>query len=137
MPDGSPFQSGERTPICGHVTEGPIGFMPRSTTSLISLVFAVAPTLAAGSSCRDCEDSPAIEIESTYTGEVWQTSSGDEQRYLDNLDLTVAVDGARAFGVDGMQLFGYALYNNGHVMSDELIGAAQGISNIEAIHAVR
>lgn len=93
----------------------------------------------ADSSCADCAPA-AFEWNATYTGEIWrQTTGGIAQggRYLDNLDATLTVDGERAFGVEGLQLFGYALYNNGQGLCDELVGAAQCVSNIEATHAAK
>jgi porin len=54
-----------------------------------------------------------------------------ETRYLDNLDVTLAVDGAQAFGRDGLTFFLYGLYNNGTRFSEDVVGDAQVVSNIE------
>jgi porin len=104
---------------------------------LAASIAAQQPALA--DECEDC-DAPAIAAAAVYTGEAWRNASGGLQsgnRYLDNLDLTLEVDGGRTFGVEGLTLFAYALYNNGHVVSDDLVGSAQGISNIEAVDALR
>lgn len=75
----------------------------------------------------------------TLTGEVWDNLEGGAAtgvRYLDNVDVTAEIDGASAFGVRGLTLFGYALYDNGGAIS-ELSGTSQGTSNIEAPRAFR
>jgi porin len=103
----------------------------------ISMALARA---AAAADCEECTAPPAIEIDAVYTGEAWRNTSGGlatGNRYLDNIDLTASLDGGQLFGIEGMKLFGYALYENGHVLSDDLVGAAQGVSNIEAPPAVR
>lgn len=90
--------------------------------------------------CDVCTNGSLLQVASTYTGEMWRQVSGGiatGERYLDNLELTAMVDGGQWLGLDGLQLFGYVLYNNGHVLSDELTGAMQGVSNIEATRAVR
>jgi porin len=86
------------------------------------------------------DDSDAIVFEAAYTGEIWQQLAGGAatgDSYLDNLDVTLEVDGARMLGIEGLQLFGYVLYNNGHVLCDELSGSAQCVSNIEATRALQ
>ncbi|MET0659320.1 MAG: carbohydrate porin [Steroidobacteraceae bacterium] len=92
------------------------------------------------SGCDGCADADALQIEATYTGEMWRQASGGVargSRYLDNLDLTASADGGRLFGLPGLQLFAYVLYNNGHALAEELTGATQGVSNIESVDAVR
>lgn len=56
---------------------------------------------------------------------------GRDARYLDNLDVTLTIDAERAFGWRGTALFTYGLYNNGEPFTDDLVGAAHGVSNIE------
>jgi porin len=88
----------------------------------------------------DTDAGKAVVAQATYTGELWRQASGGiavGNRYLDNLDLTLDVDGERAFGVSGLKLFGYVLANNGHTLCDDLTGSAQCVSNIEAIEAIR
>jgi hypothetical protein len=92
---------------------------------LVATTMVVAPLHA--NDCDDC-DAPAIAAAAVYTGEMWRNASGGLEtgdRYLDNLGLTVEVDGGRDFGAEGLTLFGYALYNNGHLLSDDVVGAAQ------------
>lgn len=87
------------------------------------------------------ETSSAVEVSAIYTGEILGTTRGGLERgsrYLDNLDVTLTIDGERALGWAGATLFAYLLYNNGEPFSDELLGAAQGVSNIETgVRAVR
>lgn len=86
------------------------------------------------------EDAPdALTIATTYTGEQWHQATGGVatgSRYLDNLDITIDADAGRIAGLEGLKVFAYLLYNNGHSIN-ELTGAAQGVSNIEATDALR
>ena len=80
------------------------------------------------------EKSSTIELSAVYTADVWSNVRGGVRRgsrYLDNLDVTLVVDAERAFGWRGATLFAYGLYNNGTRFSEDLVGDAQGISNIE------
>ena len=100
--------------------------------------FAIPLLLCATGALAD--DAENLVLEATYTGEVWrQVSVGlaTGERYLDNLDLTLAANGEGLLGLEGLQFFGYVLYNNGHVFCEELSGWAQCVSNIEATHALR
>jgi porin len=86
------------------------------------------------------DDAETVVAEATYTGEIWRQFSGgleNGERYLDNLDLTLEANGAGLLGLQGLRFFGYVLYNNGHVLCEELSGSAQCLSNIEATRAVR
>lgn len=80
------------------------------------------------------ETSSAVALSVVYTADVWRNLSGGlgrGARYLDNLDVTLTVDAERAFGWRGATLFAYGLYNNGTRFSEDLIGDAQDVSNIE------
>jgi porin len=85
-------------------------------------------------------DGKPVEFSAVYTAELRaNVNGGVEQgaRYLDNLDLQVAVDAERVLGWRGARLFAYAIYNNGRSLS-ELAGDFQTISNIETgIRAAR
>lgn len=83
---------------------------------------------------------PTMALGAVYTGERWSVVDGGVATggaYVDNLDLTAELDGERVFGVEGLTLFGYVLYNNGRELAEPYAGAAQGISNIEAVRAWR
>jgi porin len=90
------------------------------------------------------EQQPSLSIEATYTGESWRLTGpfthGDGRShfaYLDNLDVTATLDGEALFGIGGLQLFAYALYDNGHAVNEGIVDTVQGISNIEAPRALR
>ena len=89
--------------------------------------------------CEEC-DAPAIAAAAVYTGDLWRNT---QRRPRDGQSLSRqsrpdARSGRRpGVRLEGVTLFGYALYNNGHVLSDALVGSAQGISNIESVHALR
>lgn len=73
-------------------------------------------------------------FEAVYTGEGFVNTSGgidEDTGYLDNLDVTLEIDGEQAFGWGGATLFVYGLMNNGDDPS-AAVGDAQGSSNIEA-----
>jgi porin len=110
----------------------------RSSVLVLTGLF-LTHAVGAAETCADCDDRDALTVSATYTGEQWRQASGGlttGSRYLDNLDITIDADAERIAGLEGMQVFAYLLYNNGHAVSD-LTGAAQGISNIEATEALR
>lgn len=83
---------------------------------------------------------PLLSLSAAYTGEHLQNVRGGLERgsaYVDNLDLQAELNGERAFGVPGLKLFVYGLYNNGHSFDGRYVGSAHGISNIEADPAWR
>jgi porin len=99
----------------------------------------LTPLRAEEGTCPACESTPALDVTAAYSGEAWRHATGGIRRggrYLDNLELQASAEGAR-FGLDGLKLFGSLLYNNGQGLSDELVGASQGVSNIETERAVR
>ncbi len=72
-------------------------------------------------------------LQLTYTSELIGNASGGLRRgtrYLDNFDLVFEADLEALAGWTGAQVHLYGLYNNGNSISD-LIGDAQGVSNIE------
>lgn len=101
----------------------------------------VALAIASTASASDTvEQPPALSLEATYTAEGWHVASHDlrsHTAYLDNLDLIATLDGEALFGVPGLQIFAYALYDNGHELNDAVAETLQGISNIEATRALR
>ncbi len=75
-----------------------------------------------------------------YTGDIWTNTTGGIKRdvaYLDNLDLTAKIDAERAWGWDGATFFGYLLGNFADSLSADIVGDAQGVSNIDATSAFR
>jgi porin len=108
---------------------------------LLSVAMCSAAKFASASDlCVQCDADDALSMSATYTGEAWRQMSGGLDTgtvYLDNLDLTMDVDAARAFGWRGVEMFAYALYNNGHGLCDRLAGSMQCVSNIEENRAAR
>ena len=114
--------------------------MSRLFAGVLCVTFAPLLCAQEAADCADCPPAAAFELNVAYTGEMWSQVSGGVDRgnrYLDNLEVTAFADAGLLFGLDGLTFFGYALYNNGHVLADDLSGAMQGVSNIEAVRAVR
>ena len=113
----------------------------RCVVLLVTFSFlATAAQSAEDASCGGCVDAAAVSVDATYTGEFWRAATGGlgiGNRYLDNLDLSVAVDGNEIAGLDGWRFFGSMLNNNGRPLANELPGALQGVSNIETDPATR
>lgn len=107
-------------------------------------IFSIAMVLAGVASSASAADSPepqpTLSLESVYTAEGWHVAADDlhaHTAYVDNLDLTATLDGESLFGMGGLQFFAYALYNNGHALSEGHIDTVQGVSNIESVRALR
>lgn len=102
---------------------------------------AVAVMLVAGSAnIGMAADEAGYEIGASYTADILSNVSGgidSGTQYLDNLDVTLEIDVSKAWGFGGGRVFLYGLYNNGETFSDELVGDAQVVSNIEAPEAIR
>jgi porin len=75
-----------------------------------------------------------VVIEAVYTGEVFANVAGGVRReagYLDNVDLTLAVDAEKLLGWPETSLFVYGLGDQGDNPSKD-VGDAQRVSNIAA-----
>jgi porin len=106
------------------------------------MLFTTHVAGAADASERDADgsDDRAYEFAAVYTGDLWRNASGGLRTgdtYLDNLDLTLAVDAERAWGFPGVSAFVDALYNNSARFSERYVGDAMTVSNIDAPQAVR
>ena len=85
-------------------------------------------------------DAPAYGFEAAYTADLWHNARGGVRTgtaYLDNLDLTLSVDGERAWGVRGLSAYAHVLYNNNTRFSERYVGDAMTVSNIDAAYGVR
>lgn len=94
---------------------------------LLALAGAVAAPLVFA------EEEGAFQAALAYTAESWRVASGGAQtgnRYLGNLDVSIQVDGERAFGVP-LSVHAHVMHNNGGDVG-ALAGDAQGVSGIEA-----
>jgi porin len=108
------------------------------------MALLASASLVVGEAFAQCNpadpECPAWEFATTYTGEFWRNTHGgiDEGgAYLDNLDVTLALNGEKLIGVPGLTLFAYGIYNNGNELNGRYVGDAQGVSNIEAVNAIR
>lgn len=73
------------------------------------------------------------DFNATYKVDAWRNYSGGARRGSrvgDNLDVTMEVDGSKAFGWDGSTFLVHVLNNNGGRIN-ELVGSNGGIDNIE------
>lgn len=106
---------------------------------LIALLLASPPALAQDErptgyprSANERAEHP-VTVSAVYTADIRGNIDGGATRgtrYLDNLDLQVAVDADRLVGWHGARMFVYGIYDNGRSIS-ALAGDVQGISNIE------
>ncbi len=106
---------------------------------LAKAVLCCAVLLIASNNSR--AEVPGVELDMTYTAEVWRVASGGIESgtaYLDNLDFVVDIDADELWGIPGTRFFAYGLYNNGAQFSERYVGDAQVVSNIETgVSAVR
>jgi len=103
------------------------------------LALALADLGGAAAKAETGTDS-AAQFEAVYTGEVFSNRRGGLRRgeeYLDNLDVTLTVDGEKLWHVPGLTLFAYALYNNTGSFSEKYSGDAFTATNIDAPRATR
>lgn len=83
-------------------------------------------------SANERPDHP-VTVSAVYTADIRSNVDGGVKRgtrYLDNIDLQVAIDADRLIGWHGARLFAYGIYDNGVSLS-RLVGDVQTISNIE------
>lgn len=82
----------------------------------------------------------AYEFDATYTADVWHNARGGLRTgsvYLDNLDMSLAIDGANAWGLSSVTAFIRALNSNGGGFSERYVGDTMTVSNIDAPRAWR
>ena len=95
---------------------------------------AVAAIAVLASPVESYGETAGVEFEAVYTADVLQAVSGgidDSVAYLDNLDVTLAIDAEELWGLENVEFFFYGLYNNGSTFSESNVGDAQVVSNIE------
>lgn len=110
------------------------------TLGLVLLASIMTRDGAAQGQDLDTTATRAWQVSAAYTGEYLRNARGGLETggaYLDNLDLQLAIDGERAFGVPGLSAFVYGLYNNGGSISGRYVGDIHAVSNIEAVRALR
>ena len=106
---------------------------------LLALLIIAEPALAQDErptgyprSANERSDRP-VTLSAVYTADIRSNVDGGVERgtrYLDNLDLQVAIDADRLIGWHGARIFLYGIYDNG-VSISRLVGDIQTISNIE------
>lgn len=105
-------------------------------TGLLAALLAGAPLHAQDTrAATPAASAPAADLSVAYTFDLWTNALGGIRRgsrYLDNLDVTLTLDGAGLVGWTGATLFAHGLYNNGVSLTDELVGDSQTVSNIDA-----
>jgi porin len=96
-----------------------------------SFLLPLAPAAAA----QEAEEgAPAVDLGAVYKAEIWRNVRGGLAkgwRYVDNLDVTLTIDGARVLGWDGATIYAHGIYNNGESLSSDLVGDVQFVSNID------
>ena len=98
-----------------------------ATLALLLPAALAAQTAAQPSSVSDQSEEGAFQTVLVYTGDVIRNTTGGiavGSAYLNNLDLEVAIDGERAFGMDGLTLFLHGLHNNDARFSPRYSGDA-------------
>lgn len=89
---------------------------------------------------QDDASSSGYAMDAVYTADAWRNAHGGRRiggAYLVNGDLTLSVDGERAWGLPGVSAYAHVLYNNGKYFSERYVGDAMTVSNIDAPDAVR
>ncbi len=64
-------------------------------------------------------------FDAAYTAEYWHNAQGGIKTdgvYLDNLDLSLAIDAQGAWGIEGGSAYVQTLYNNSNTLSGSLVG---------------
>ena len=108
--------------------------LPRSGIPLLLALLATSPATLANDAAS------GLWFNVAYTGEPISNLSGGVQTggtYLDNLDLQLAADRGSIFGIPGLSGLLYGLYNNANQFSEDYVGDAHIVSNIDAPRAWR
>lgn len=107
----------------------------QNSTLTSYIVSAMAPFFALDARAEEIGGAPsAFALEAVYTADVLSNVRGGlntGMRYLDNLDVTLEIDGEQALGWQGATFFVYGLYNNGTRFTETLVGDLNTVSNIE------
>ena len=113
----------------------PVCLLARTERTLLRVCAALFAMVTAG---------PALAANSTiegyYTGEVLYNADGGlttGSAYLDDAGVVITSEFDSIFGNFDAIFFGYVLYNNSSSFSADYVGDIQGVSNIDAIEALR
>lgn len=75
-----------------------------------------------------------VDFEAAYAVDSINNLSGGLKRngeVLDNLDVTMTIDGKKLYNIEGSTIFIYLLNNNGGKPNTDNVGSVQGVDNIE------
>jgi porin len=78
--------------------------------------------------------SAGIDLQANYTADYWSNLSGGihtGSTFQDNLDLTMAIDGEKLYGLQGSKIWIYFLNNSGSEFNKKHVGSGEGVDNIE------
>lgn len=112
----------------------------RGRALAILAVMMMTSVFAARGAAADEPIGPPVEISVAYTGDLIRNTTGGVAvggTYLDNVDLTLSIDGERVFGIPGLRLLVHGLHNNEAQFSERYSGDAMTASNIDAPRATR
>lgn len=90
-------------------------------------------TFAAGVQAQEAEPGGGFSFDAAYTADFWSNTRGglaEGERFLDNLDLILGFEGAGV--LENVTATMHVLHNNGGAFSEDLVGDAQVVTNIEA-----
>lgn len=107
---------------------------------LAAQLIGYAQAASANEGRASAVDVASYQWEAMYTGDLWRNTRGGLRTgaaYLDNLDLTLSVDGERTWGIPGFEAFVSVLYNNAAGFSSRYVGDSMIVSNIDAGRALR
>ena len=110
------------------------------STILWQAALASTAAIVADVRADDAVRQDGYEFGAVYTAEIWRNASGGLRTgsvYLDNLDMTLGIDGEKAWGVEGLTVFADVLYNNAARLSDTYVGDEMTVSNIDAPEGLR
>jgi len=111
---------------------------PIRALAITALSIDSLPMACATDSAAVPGDTPAVRFAAQYVGEAWQVGGVPDRRsaWLDLLESSLTIDGARAFGAEGVTVKVAAQRNSGRAITGA-IGATAPLSSIEAFAAAR
>jgi len=95
--------------------------------------FSAEKMIGNWSGYRDTLYNHGLTLDAYYKLDLWSNFSGGierDEKWNDNLDLVLGIDGDKALGWKGMSAEIYAVANNG-LRPNDLVGSNGGIDNVE------
>jgi len=103
-------------------------------------IIGAAGALLALGTTASAEETPAVHLSATYTGEAWRNLHGGLRpgsAYLENLEAAAEIDMERAFGWRGATVRVSAFWNDDDTLSERLVGDTQAVSGKDATGGTR